>query len=209
MAKLVFIDFETFGIPGSHENIWQFAYGTINTSEPEFWKHSQFCTGLIDWSDRDMSSIPKRSIDFTTLHTPEAFDWILRKKPAPYEVYSLDQYEELTKSWFKSQGCYPAGAFPGWTMVGRNPEFDYNCFAPSIRESIGLTPFKCQDFSLMYSAMARESTAGRLPSMDKVKLATRQSSGTHHDALMDVKDEMNLTLEALVGITKHWAQKTK
>jgi len=209
MAKLVFIDFETFGIPGTPQNIWQFAYGTMDTSTPEFWKKAAFFSGIIDWRGRDMSVIPKRSIDFTTQHTPEAFDWILGKTECPHEIFSLEQFEERTIAWFQSQGCYPGGGFPGWTMVGRNPEFDYNCFSEHVRKAIGLTPFKCQDFALMYCALARESTAGRLPSMDKVKSATKQPAGTHHDALMDVKDEMNLTLEALIGIHKHWAEKNK
>lgn len=208
MAKLVFVDFETFGMPGAPEKVWQFAYGSIDTSSMDFWKNIQFFSGIIDWRDRDMSVIPKESVDFTNKWTPDAFKWI-QGEDSPYKLFSLEEFEQETINWFRSQGCATGGAFQDWQMVGRYPEFDYHCFSERVRKEINLTPFKCQDFALMYSTIVRNTYQGRLPNLDSIKIATKQLAVTHHDALMDIKDEIQLTMEAWIGIQKYWAQKTQ
>lgn len=206
MAKFVFVDFETFGMPGTPELVWQFAYGHLDTSLPKYWEKVDYFSGLIDWSELDFKCVSPSSRAFTEKYTPDAFDWVTRKKEAPYEIYTRREFAKKTVEWFHSHGCAPDGEGSDWNMVGRYPKFDYHCFPEKVRELIGLEPFKCQDFSLMYAALCRSpGRLGRLPTLDQIKDATGADGLlTHHDALLDIKDEIGLTLEAWKGVNEHW-----
>lgn len=204
MAVMVFVDFETFGMPGTPELVWQFAYGHVDTSKPKFWEHIDYFSGLIDWSDLDMRVISPSSRAFTEKYTPDAFDWVTKKKEAPYRLYSRKEFSKATIEWFQSHGCCPGGESEDWSMVGRYPQFDFHCFPKVVREHIGLSSFKCQDFSLMYAAMVPKHRLGRFPSLDDLKSATGADLHVHHDALLDIKDEIGLTVEGWKGVNSHW-----
>lgn len=211
MAKLVFVDFETFGIPGTPELIWQFAYAHMDTSLPRFWENVDYFSGLIDWSNIDLKCVSPGSREFTNQHTPDAFDWVTKKKPSPYPLFTRREFAQKTVEWFRSHECAPDQAGSDWTLVGRYPKFDYHCFPEKVRELIGLDPFKCQDVALLYAGMCKTGgRKGKLPSLDEIKSAT-DSKGTltHHDALLDIKDEIALTLEAWRGINAHWKARKK
>lgn len=206
MAVLVFVDFETFGTPGAPELVWQFAYGLVDTSQQSYWNKIDYFAGLIDWSNLDFNVLSPSSRDFTMKYTPHAFDWVTGKVESEYELFTRKQFSQATIEWFHSHGCYPGGENQFWSMVGRNPKFDYYCFPEVVRKHIGLDPFKCEDFALMYAALARNTTSN-LPSMDSIKKATNREDLTHHDALLDIKDEIFLTLEAWSGVNRYFANK--
>jgi hypothetical protein len=208
MSKLIFVDFETFGMPGSPQNIWQFAYGAMTTEDIRSDDHNRFMTGVIDWTGRSQDGISAESRRFTNAHTPYAWDWIL-KKDCPYTVYSLEEFAEATVQWFQSHGCYPSGANSRWKMAGRNPVFDFHCFPQAVREAIGLKESGMLDIAAVFTAIAEPSGGGDLPSLDKIKRSIGADSGTHHDALKDVKDEMKLYWESINAVKKYWQEKQR
>jgi hypothetical protein len=206
MSRVVFVDFETFGVPGKPENIWQFAYGFVDTSQPEFWKKIDFFSGLIDWSRLSMDCISPGSREFTLTHTPDAFDWVTGKKPAPCKVYTRKEFAQETIAWFRKHELCPDQAFPDWNLIGRYPKFDFECFPAAVRESIGLEESKLQDVAVPFAGLRFPTHKGRLPTLDQIKsVVSPGTPAVHHDALKDIQDEIRIMLRVWKAVANEFS----